>query len=158
MTVTGENFDAMGNTITYDQYVTISSTEGMMAETTVARLVLLPLSDEETNDEFLQVLQEKDPAFEAVTSVESSPVVTQSVPKSKEDSPSRVFIIIILVVVILVICCCAGCIMYEIYGGGKARGREYNEENDEMQCALPEGPRLDEPAKDTTDVFYDERQ
>ena len=85
--VTGDEPDETGNTITYDQNVTFTTTSNVTAEEKAAQdLLVSPLETDTSKDDYLNELKERDDDFATVSKV-STPAVTVSDPEEKKKEP-----------------------------------------------------------------------
>ena len=104
-----ESPDDTGNTITYDQIVTLASDEKMDGETT-RDFILVTLTKEEDQKEYLEILQEKDPAFSTVEAVQTETNLDPS--NEKEDEKNPIVVIIVVLLVGALCCCCSAAVVY----------------------------------------------
>lgn len=108
---TGEDFDTLGNTITYDQI--FSFTSDLEVNEGVARdLLVAPLSNDEGKRDYLDLLTEGNADFASATGVDA-PVIPNAFPDRKDDDSdgAELFGLDILVVVLILVglLCCFGC-------------------------------------------------
>ena len=124
VTATGQNLDALGNTITYDQTITFTTNRPNVNADVALVLLTGPLISEEAQEDFVEVLLEEDQAFSSVSSVSTpdvpqgnenkdvpNPTLAPSGTKNKDEDNSNnnmLFIIIAAVGGALLCCCCGG--------------------------------------------------
>lgn len=149
----GEDFDADGNTVVYDQYIKFSLVSGALTEEQAGALLLLQLTNTEKKNEYLSMLQAAHIDFESVTEV--NPVMARS--SSSSDEGLDLLWIILIAVGGAILCCC--CTVY-VLASYSARNREekdedYDHKNDVDRDA-PEEPVYDQSEKSGEEIFSNE--
>jgi len=139
VTATGENVDANGNTIFYEQYVGFISASFEIPEAQVKNLILAQLADDNKLQNYIQSLKQKDADFQSVTAVSTDPNSLQS---NDNDDDEIIFGLSLLVVIIaaggVIVCCCCVCVVIGCCVMNK-RGGGVNKLNDDGEDAEKNG-------------------
>lgn len=137
---TEQDFDAEGNTITYDQRITFVPVEGQTLSATDAQQVLaIPLANAQQREEFAQSLQTSDPAFADLSSVDEPNIPPPNgdkdttPPKEKDDDDDNGIPLFVFIVAAIALCCCcggAGAYVYKNRENNGSRDKILGNDND----------------------------
>lgn len=177
VTVAGEEPDSTGNTITYNQTVTFVSSGGYIDESTALLLLQAPLSEEESKQELVTLLKEKDEVFKSVTKVESqqdlasqrdNDAPTESPVQNEDSSESGRgnSVLIGCIVGVLCLCFCGGAFVYvrRLKTNPEEDEGKFFDPNDDYDDELPpesapqDSPPIVRYTKEPGDDFHDETE
>ena len=105
VTITGQSWNNLGNTIMYNQSVSfVSNSTDVVEESQVRERLMEPLSRGDQSQTFLELLQDRHPDFQNITGIESDTRLKLS--SAMKDSSNGLFALIVSAIMVSTLICC----------------------------------------------------